>query len=309
MTLVCVRLEKSFGVNRITALADTRASIRRPDGSFKTVSDTTTKLFAVPVRCYMLNQLTPVVGAWATPYFETTIGLGFSGSCFECLTVVAHISQALSALAAPNGDQPVPVRDGLVNLIGKLCESYFSHHSGDGDPVLLLLAFGFEGSKPWVAKITWRRQEGLQSNTVWADEDTLETIGQDARFQQYASEWRGRIRKHRLGVSSRPASHTDDGAFKRALEVSRHDLAERKIAEEEMLRQIDSEFVDSIGGVLQRLELSIDNRNVIAGFTRDDRNYMDGRSYSVTPETLLGPLPIVEKMGRNIRRRNSTASD
>jgi hypothetical protein len=42
---------------------------------------------------------------------------------------------------------------------------------------------------------------------------------------------------------------------------------------------------DSIGGVLQRLELSIDNRNVIAGFTRDDRNYMDGSSYSVTPET------------------------
>ncbi|KAB2688938.1 hypothetical protein [Brucella tritici] len=308
MTLVCVRLEKSFGVDRITALADTRASIRRPDGSFKTVSDTTTKLFAVPVRCYTLDQLTPVVGAWADPYFETTIGLGFSGSCFECLTVIAHISRALSALAAPNGDQPVPVRDGLVNLIGKLCDSYFSHHSGDGDPVLLLLAFGFEGDRPWVAKITWRQQEGLQSRTVWANEDTLETIGQDARFQQYASDWRERIRKHKDGVSSKPALQADDGAFEKALEVSRHDLAERKVTEEEMLHQIDSEFAESIGGVLQRLELSSANGNVIAGFTRDDCDYMEGGSYSVAPGTLLGPIPIVERMGRRVRRPGSTGS-
>jgi len=75
MTLVCVRLEESFGVARITALADTRASIHRGDGTFKTVSDTTTKLFAVPVRCYPLN-LAPVIGAWTDPYFETMIGLG-----------------------------------------------------------------------------------------------------------------------------------------------------------------------------------------------------------------------------------------
>lgn len=46
MTLVCVRFEKSFGVPRLTALADTRASSRREDGSFKTISDTTVKLFA-----------------------------------------------------------------------------------------------------------------------------------------------------------------------------------------------------------------------------------------------------------------------
>lgn len=307
VTLICVRLEKSFGVERITALADARASIRRSDGSFKTVSDTTTKLFAVPVRCYTLDQLTPVVGAWAVPYFETTIGLGFSGSCFECLTVIAHISQSLSALAATNGDQPRPSRDGLVNLIVKLCENYFSHHSGEGEPVLLLLVFGFDDGRPWVATITCRPEEGLQSYTVWADEDTLETIGQDARFQQYASEWRNRIQKHRDGVSSKPASQTDDGAFEKDLEVSRHDIAERKTTEEEMLHQIDSEFVESIRGVLQRLELSIDNGNVVAGFTRDDRDYMEGSSYSVAHGTLLGPIPIVEKMGRNLRRSGSAS--
>jgi hypothetical protein len=302
MTLVCVRLEKSFGVPRLTALADTRASSRREDGSFKTISDTTVKLFAVPVRCYPLEAMTPVIGAWTDPYFETTIGLGFSGSCLEALTVIAHISQSLSSLVAPNGDQPTPTGDGLVNLIGKLCESYFSHHSGDGNPLLLLLAFGFEGDRPWIAKITWEKAQGLKSSSVWASEDTIETIGQDDVFRQYANDWRTRIKKHRLSVSKKPVPDDPDGPFERALEVARHELAERKSTEEEMLRQIDSEFVDSIGGVLQRLELGLEGDKVVAGFTQDDRSYLDGASYSVAPGTMLGPIPIVEKMGRQARK-------
>ena len=302
MTLVCVRLEKSFGVPRITALADTRASIRRTDGSWKTISDTTMKLFAVPVRCYPISELTPVVGAWTNPYFETTIGLGFSGSCFEALTFVAHITQSLSALVAPNGDQPVPTRDGLVHLIAKLCESYFNRHSGDGDPILLLLAFGFDEDKPWIAKITWDKTNAVKSCAVWATEDTLETVGQDALFEQRASDWRTRIQKHRDSVSTRNPLPTADGAFDQELEVSRHDVSERKSTEEEMLRQINSEFADSIGGVLQRLELTVVDGQVVAGFTRDDREYIDSTSYTVTPGTLLGPIPIVERMGRQVRK-------
>lgn len=45
-----------------------------------------------------------------------------------------------------------------------------------------------------------------------------------------------------------------------------------------MLHQIESEFVDSIGGVLQRLELGLEGRKVVAGFTQDDRSYLDGAS-------------------------------
>ena len=88
------------------------------------------KLFAIPVRCYPLDAITPVLGAWTDSYFGTTIGLGISVSCFEGLTVISHISQSLSALVAPNGDEPVPTRDGLVNLMAKFCKSYFNHHSG-----------------------------------------------------------------------------------------------------------------------------------------------------------------------------------
>ncbi len=302
MTLVCVRLEKSFNFPRITALADTRASIRRQDGSFRTVSDTTQKLFAIPVCCYMADNLTPVVGAWVDPYYETRIGIGFSGSCFEALTIIAHVSRKLSLLVAPNGDQPQPTGERLVHLIARLCESYFNNHSGEGDPKVLFLVFGFDEDRPWIGRVTWNKAKGLESSFGWAADDTLETIGQDDLFRQRAQEWRARIQQHRNEVASNPAAPTKDGHFERDLEVARHDVAERKITEEELLSQIDSDFAESIGGVLQRLELAVSAGKVVAGFTRDDRNYLDGASYSVTPGKFLGPIPIVQQMGRQIRK-------
>ena len=302
MTLVCVRLEESFNTPRITALADTRATVRRADGSLKTVSDTTVKLFALPIRCYTLDSLTPVTGAWTEPYFETTVGLGFSGHCFEALTVIAHISQFLSALVAPNGDRPTPDADGIVHLVVKLCEGYFSGHSGDGDPVLLLLMFGYQDGRPWIAKITRRSSEGVRSNLTWADANTLETVGQDALFEQRARDWRQRIQAHKASISKKPAPKTEDGVFEKEVELARHELAERKVTEEEMLRQIESEFAEGIGGVLQRLELSLDNGKVVAGFTQDDRTYIGGASYTVSLSGHLGPIPVVEKMGRHIRK-------
>ncbi|KQZ26528.1 hypothetical protein ASD50_03735 [Mesorhizobium sp. Root552] len=266
------------------------------------MSDTTTKLFAIPVRCYSLDQLSPVVGAWGTPYFETTVGLGFSGSCFEALTVIAHITQSLSALVAPDGDEPIPTRDGLTNLIAKLCEGYFSQHSGDGDPLLLLLVFGFDGPKPWIGRITWDKSQGLRSTVMWATDDTLETVGQDALFQQRADDLRKRIQKHRDRLFHKPVSSIPDATFDRALELARYELAERKSTEEEMLDQIESEFFAGIGGVLQRLELAVEGERVVAGFTQDDRSYLDGAYYSVAPGASLGPIAIVEKMGRKVRR-------
>jgi hypothetical protein len=243
-----------------------------------------------------------VVGAWTDPYFETTIGLGFSGSCFEALTVIAHVSRSLSSLAAINGDHPPPTGEGLVNLITKFCQNYFSSHSGDGDPLVLLIVFGFDDDKPWIGRIAWDRANGINSSFVWASDDTLEAIGQDALFQQRANDWRGRIQEHRRKVSEKPVPANADDIFERDLEIARHDVAERKSTEQEMLGQIDSEFSDSIGGILQRLELAVLGRRVVAGFTRDDRPHLDGATYSVAPGTLLGPVPIVEKMGRQIRK-------
>ena len=92
------------------------------------------------------------------------------------------------------------------------------------------------------------------------------------------------------------AARPPDGSFDRARELARHELAERKFFEEEMLNQIDSEFAESIGGVVQRLEWASEAGNVTSGFTRDDRSYLDDAQFSVSPGQLLGPIPIVEKM-------------
>jgi hypothetical protein len=304
MTLVCVRLNESYGMPRLTALADTRATIRRPDKSLEVVSDTTVKLFAIPVCCYTLEAIDTVVGSWADPYFQTTIGLGFSGSCFEALTAIAHIGQRLVALVAPNGDQPVPAPKGLVNLIGNLCETYFQHHSGEGAPILQLLVFGFDSDKPWIAKITWEKETGLTSDFSWATHETLMTAGQDDRFRQYAEDLRAHIQKHKKSISKKSTPATDD-VFERELEVARHDLAERKATEEGVLREIEEKFVEGIGGILQRLELAVADGKVVAGFTRDDRDYaIDDAGYSVAPGTLLGFIPFVEKMGRRMRKRS-----
>ncbi len=298
MTLLCVRLENSFGVPRITALADTRATIRREDGSYKVLSDTTAKLFAIPIRCHALDNCEPVIGNWSNPYFETTIGLGFSGSCFEALTIIAHLREKLSGLVAPDGGFPKPTGQGLTNFVAQLCGSYFGKHSGDGKPDLFLLVFGFEDDNPWIGRVEWTPEAKLSSKFDWANDGTLEVIGQGHVFKQYAADWRKRIEKHRQRLSEKPVSTTADGHFERDLELSRHYVAERKSTEQEMLDQIDSEFACSIGGVLQRLELAVRNETVVAGFTRDDRVYLDGGRCSATSEHLLTSIPIVEVMGR-----------
>lgn len=298
MTLVSARLDSSFGCLRITALADSRASISRADGTFKTINDTTTKLFAIPVRCFRIDSLTPTVGTWTDPYFETQVGVGFSGSCFECLSLVTHISRAFGALIAPQGDEPKPEGAGLFKLAATLITEYFGKHSGDSNPVALFLLFGFDSEKPWIGKLTWR-SGALVDEFVWADETTLMTIGQDTLFEQYAGELRKRIKKHRDDVKVK--SKSLDDKISHELYVAQHEIADKKIFEEKMLRDIENAYFGSIGGILQRLELSCYGGNVAAGYTRDDQPYIDGSQWSVTTKGALAPIPIVEKMGRQIK--------
>jgi hypothetical protein len=61
------RLAESYSTPRLTALADTRATVPAKDGSRTPVTDTTVKLFAIPVRCYEIDSdtLTPVIGRLA----------------------------------------------------------------------------------------------------------------------------------------------------------------------------------------------------------------------------------------------------
>ncbi len=302
MTLVCVRFDESYSTPRLTALADTRATVPATDGSRIAVTDTTVKLFAIPVRCYSIapDTLTPVIGAWRDPYFETKIGLGFSGSCFEALTIVAHVMRSLGALGTATADHPLPCKEGLVNLIAKITENYFANHSGQGNPTVRMVVFGFDQSRPWIGKVSWDGKNKIKSQVDWADANTLVCVGDTDAFERPARQWRRRIQKRKASVAAgRPVD--GDMEFDRAEEISRLEMADKKIVEEEMLKQIESELVRGIGGVLQRLELGLDGDQIVAGFTQDDRPYLEGASVSVAKDALLGPIPIVEKMGRKVR--------
>jgi hypothetical protein len=312
MTLVCVRLDESYSTPRWTALADTRATVPATDHSLKTVADTTVKLFAIPVRCYRIDAdtLTPVIGAWREPYFETKVGLGFSGHCFEALMIVEHVRRLIGALGTPIEGRPLPCKEGLIHLIAKATENYFASHSGEGNPALQMVLFGFDKDRPWIGKVSWDRRSGLRFEVDWANRDTLIAIGASGAFEQRARDWRRRVQKHKAKIAARRAAKPvgDDADF--AKEVSGLDVAYKKIVEEEMLAKIDSEFVHEIGGVLQRLELGSDGGKVVAGFTQDDRPYLQGVSVSVAKDALLGPIPIIEKMGRMIRtpKKNRTGT-
>jgi len=269
---------------------------------YEVVSDTTAKLFALPVRCYGPN-LTPILGAWTDPYFQTMIGLGFSGSCFEALTVIAHVGRALSALVAPEGDTPLPTKEGLVQLISELCGRYFHAHSGFAKPYLTFLVFGFEEGRPWIGTITCDKHNGPKSSVEWAGDDTLVTVGQDDKFRAHAEDWRNRILKHRAGVEKKAPQDTEDGVFEKELAAAKAGIAEQKWTEAHMLQQIDTLSVELIGGVLQRLELAEENGVVYAAFTHDDRDYLGDTSVSVANGALLGPIPIVQKMGLDSLRQ------
>lgn len=300
MTLVCVRLDSSYRTPRIVALADTRASIPRTDSSWKTLSDKTVKLFALPVRCYGAGSLEPVIGAWSDPYFSTQIGLGFSGSCFEALTIIAHLTRMLGALVAVDGAEPKPEGEGVVNLIAKVVETYFKSHSRDGRPKVIFLVFGYDDGKPWLGEVSWDEKAGIKNSFVWATDETLRCIGDSSLSEQRAGDLIDLIRKHRDKVGSQRSGNKRD-TFEQELEVERLALAEKKSAEEEILQRMEDEFVTGIGGTLQRLEMGCCGENVSVGYTHDDREYLDHANFSVTRSGLLGPIPIVEKMGRQIR--------
>jgi hypothetical protein len=226
MTLICVRLDNSHLYPRLTALADTRASALYTDKTRRPISDTTVKLFAVETRCYDVDTLSPTIGAWHDPYFTTLTGLGFSGDCFEGLTVIAHVSQMLGALVTESVDKPLPSKEGLVNLIARITEKYFEAHSGTGKPELHLVIFGFEEERPWIGKVSWDPKNKLSSSIDWADETTLVAIGDTASFESDAERWRKAIQKHRRKVAANPVDQ--ESCSEKELEIARHELAEKK---------------------------------------------------------------------------------
>src|SRR5262245_37154093 len=116
MTIVCCWFDRSFGRNRITAIADARAA-RKVNERWVPLAETTVKLFKADVKCHaMTDQNFSVEGPWTNPYYRTEIGIGFAGYCFEALSIIALLSQCLEQLAFDGNDRPRPGPDGIVNF-------------------------------------------------------------------------------------------------------------------------------------------------------------------------------------------------
>ncbi|OQP86046.1 hypothetical protein BTR14_13260 [Rhizobium rhizosphaerae] len=99
--------------------------------------------------------------------------LGLLWFMLEALTLVAHFSKSLGSLVAPNGDAPRPTGEGLLNLLTKLCASYFAEHSGETDPVVRFLVFGFDIEQPWIGRVAYSKRSGTTSSFILAEEYNL----------------------------------------------------------------------------------------------------------------------------------------
>ena len=294
MTIVACWLDKSFGVTSLSALADARAS-EEINGTWYTHSDNTIKLFAIEVRCFELDSLVPGLGTHIDPYFETTIGLGFAGHCFEALTIIAHIQRAMGALCRVDRQAMLPEPDGLLNLAAVIAEKYMRDHAYGSIRSFEMLVFGWNGPDlPWIGKVVWNKEDRkITKRMENPTPSSIVTIGDGATASRaigVATRLRSKIAR-RLGiVASAPPS--EKNTFSEALLAIE---ASRRIAEG-VGNLIENQFVQTVGGVRQKLQIAWHGDRARAAFTLDDQSQLMDGLPSVNRSAFLGPIPIVEKM-------------
>lgn len=298
MTVVCCWLNNSYGRTRITALADTRATVRLQSGEYRPLDECTVKLFRVRVRCHALDDLDLDTGSWSAPYYETEIGIGFAGFCFEALTVIALITRAIEDVVASENGSPKPTPEGIARLAKAVVERYFRQHGNPKSQSVELFLFGFSAvdRRPWLWKIV--HQAGGTTDTQLplgaADFHVIGNINTSTDYLKRVDELRGRIDKHKNDLRERGG---EDAAFEFHLEKERHASADSRAIEDETLMKMESEFAQGVGGVLQKMEAFEIGGSTVIGFTRDDRAYILDQLPTVG-QPGLGYIPIVQKMGR-----------
>ncbi|MEW5424174.1 hypothetical protein HNS03_19835 [Amorphus sp. 3PC139-8] len=257
------------------------------------------KLFRVRIRCHSLDEFDVHTGSWSSPYYETEIGIGYAGFCFEALTVIALITRALEDLAATEGGTPKPEPEGIARLVVAVVDRYFKQHKRAETQSIELFLFGFSAIDltPWLWKIVHKSGKGTTTAPLPLGSDDFHVIGNITTSTSYMKkvvELKSWIKKHKEKLRK---GQGEDAHFELQLEKARHESADNKAVEEETLAQIESEFAQGVGGILQKMEaFEVGGRTSIS-FTRDDRQHiLDGLPAAGRPG--LGYVPIGEKMGR-----------
>lgn len=300
MTVVCCWLDNSYGRNRITLLADSRITSEDQAGKVTVINETTEKLFRLRINCFHLENLDNQTGAYSSPYFETEIGIGFSGYCVEALSIIATITRCLEGLIADSTDKPLPTPKGIVALFYEVISRYFSKHSQSKTQVVDFFVCGYSPTRgnPWLAKIVKRPKKDVSIEWLNLDQNDFHAIGNiiqvDPKYQTEINELRDRIAKHKATLQS----NRDDieAQFEHERESARHDIAQKKTIERKTLSRLYDPFVHGVGGVLQKMEIYQQGQSARVVFTKDNRAYLlDG--LPTVDGHCLGVIPIAENMG------------
>lgn len=296
MTLLCCWFDQSYSRERITAIADAQASYKDASGHWQVLTETTTKLLPVTVKCHRLSDFDPATSRLAKPYHTTEIAVGYAGYCFEALSIIELLRRCCGQLLTPSSEALVAAGDGLVNLLATLTDQYFACHSRPEQQVVEMVMFGFSPeAKPWIA--TLKHTHGTRTAVDYRssmDAEELFVIG-DAKSMQAISALpalREQISRHKRKSSARL-----EAGLTRDLDEARHEAADKKVIEAAALDVVENAFMTTVGGVLQKLELySVAGDEAVAAYSQNREEHMLEGLPQVSKD--LGYAPLTEHMGR-----------
>lgn len=297
MTIVCCWFDRSSGRSRITAIADARTSIQ-VNGRWQMLSDTTVKLFRVRVKCHTLEAFNMETATLQDPYYETEIGIGFSGYCLEAMTIIALFAKAMEQMATVGDTTPLPDPKRIVSALESIITRYFNGHTNRAAQRVEFLVFGFSPEKqPWLATVKYNPERGLIfefDNPMQVDRSYAIGDAGNQQFRQRLNDLLKRIAKHATGLKPGLGA---DATFEHQLAQAEHLNAQKKIAEDLTLDKVNDEIATTVGGVLQKIELYQTGDRAVVSFSRESQgDILDG----LTVADGLVYLPVGELMGRNV---------
>ncbi|CAA2141963.1 hypothetical protein [Hyphomicrobium sp. ghe19] len=307
MTLVFCWLDRSFSRNCITSIADTRSAYQDGAGEWQLLNETTTKLFGLGVKCHTFDGLGLEHYRAPDPYFETEIGFAFAGYCFEALSIIALMRRCLSRLVQMDGNTEVrPTPEGYARLLDTIGTRYFASHRRREHHLVSFLMSGFSDQKPWVVEWSYRPQEGARHQVF--DPITTDNFfaigdaGKHKKTQETIDAMRKAISRHRSGLVKR-FKEIDE----RKLEDARHVDAEKRLIERTALESLDDEFKQTVGGVLQKMEVKPMGDKAFVDFCKDDEaDILDGLPMVGSN---LGYIPLNESMGMGSQVQESNPEE
>jgi hypothetical protein len=302
MTVVCCWLDNSYGRSRITSIADARISSQLPNGNWVKVSDNTTKLFSISIRCHSANSFDADTSRLTNPYFQTDICIGFSGYCTEAFSIISLFQRAVSQLASEDEDNPKPEARGLLVYFSEIAKKYLHGHTNASTQRVEFLLFGFDAinNNPWVGRVAYDPSINSCSTDFRSpiDENDIYWIGDKSVVEildDSVRKTRSQILRHKNALK---LGDGDDAFFEYQKSTAQHDSADKKIIEQRVLDAIHNKFLETVGGAIQKMEIygKEDHAAVASHCSEIGVDFFDGLP-SISNFNLFF-LKVCERMGR-----------